>query len=171
MKRYRTTAAMLLIVTTVVFFGVNKYESVASIHSQAASCIFKDDLTCDGLCSYCHPAPKPDTEFYIELHQKGDVQVCSPCHEEEAVLNNANLLSLKAGGNHPSQIVYDPATDPELKQPSSVVLYCGKGDLENSKSWSCKLLCSTCHDVHIDVPRLLRISNYGSALCYDCHVK
>lgn len=154
-----------------VILAIFCFEGIAALHTETALCLLKDDLTCAGQCTYCHPTPEPDMDFYVRLHQQGDVEICLPCHENESALNNANLLSWQAGGNHPSQMEYDPAADPELKQPSSVVLFCGKGDLENSRSWSCKVLCSTCHDVHTDVPRLLRISNYGSALCYDCHDK
>lgn len=159
-----------LIVSMPLTLDAERYNSTASPHPDTAICMALGDTNCEGLCTYCHAEPSPSDSFFSQLHRDGDVEICNRCHESETVLDNARGLVGTSGGNHPSQIVYDATMKQGYKVPGKAVLYCGKDDPANpSLPWTCKILCSTCHDVHSGAPYMLKVSNSNSALCYDCH--
>lgn len=114
-----------------------------------------------------------------------DAPLCLSCHAGAALttaLNNspnyagftnvANSLSATSrdlgtdlSNDHPVGFVFNAALDTGLKVPGTAPVNFGDADNE--------MWCSSCHDVHGGVANtpFLVMSNSGSALCVDCHVK
>lgn len=150
---------LCLAVIMALFFSITVS---ANPHPQTAQCLLNGDDVCNNVCRSCHfPEAPPD------LYKSKDSDMCDFCHIEESVGTEGTALLLTHGGNHPSQIEYEPGGyDSELNEnPSGPVLYC------NSSASKCMMRCSTCHNPHGDAPALLRTSNRGSALCLSCHRK
>jgi predicted CXXCH cytochrome family protein len=77
---------------------------------------------------------------------------------------NPNVNNL--ANDHPISFVYDQtlaAADGELRDPLNLPL----------PLFNTRLECATCHEVHATTtfPKMLRVSNQGSALCLTCHLK
>jgi predicted CXXCH cytochrome family protein len=110
----------------------------------------------------------------VDTSPTGISKLCLSCHDGTVSLDDhigGAGTSAKMTGpakvgtdlslNHPISITYN-TTDTGLVNPAPT------GYLSDSK-----VQCSSCHDVHntLDIPKLLRKSNAGSALCLDCHNK
>ncbi len=114
-----------------------------------------------------------------------DAPLCLSCHAGTALttaLNNApnyagftNVANDLSGAttdlgadlsnDHPVGFVFNATLDGELQAPTTAPVNFGAG---GNEMW-----CSSCHDVHggaAGTPFLV-MSNSGSALCVDCHVK
>ncbi|HEY6838101.1 MAG TPA: cytochrome c3 family protein [Geobacteraceae bacterium] len=111
-----------------------------------------------------------------------DARICLACHDSMNVANlaqtNASFAYVmqKLDGNpgayievdlsndHPVGFVYDKNKDRELKTPQTTRPIFGPS---RDQMW-----CSTCHNVHDNSNgKFLVMSNDGSALCFDCHIK
>lgn len=114
-----------------------------------------------------------------------DAPLCLSCHSGTAltsVLNNepnyagftnvtndlsgaSTDLGTDLSNDHPVGFVFDAAEDVGLKVPGTAPVNFGAA---NNEMW-----CSSCHDVHggVAATPFLVMSNSGSALCVDCHVK
>jgi len=148
----------------VVFCSITfSKELGANIHTDTNQCVLADDTVCNDVCLSCHFSP-PTNE---EMQQSGDVAMCAICHDQEAVPAEWVGLLVTNGGNHPSQVAYDPykAGGDLVRDPFGPVLYC------EESGTNCMMLCSTCHDPHGDKVALLRVDNNKSALCFSCHQK
>ena len=85
-------------------------------------------------------------------------------------------LTTDISRDHPISIDYTPdviAADghlADLDAPSGIT---AEGTVATDMLFGRKVECSSCHDVHntYNVPRLLKKSNEGSALCLTCHLK
>lgn len=82
-------------------------------------------------------------------------------------ITSAAKLGIDLSNDHPIGVVYDAATFAAagLKDPAGVAVA--------PLVISGKVECSSCHDVHntLDLPKLVRVNNTGSALCVTCHAK
>lgn len=112
-----------------------------------------------------------------------DAPLCLACHDKTAVdANQPNLQKVKdrmdarpsinignAGtdlsNDHPVGFVFDPALSPtKIKTPVKAHVTFGP---TRDQMW-----CSSCHNVHNNqFGNFLVMSNTGSALCLDCHIK
>lgn len=121
--------------------------------------------------------------------QPGGVsKLCLSCHDgtvaidsygahvgtDKLVAGDGAYIGTDLSNDHPISFTYDAAlatTDGELATPSG-----GTVGISATKLplFGTKLECATCHDVHNGpgaTGALLRMSNSGSALCLNCHVK
>ena len=146
-----------------------------SIHQRASICFenleatFPDEpLICQDVFDRCHNFgtvvpdqlwnPEALTTDKVYLEDLGDEvnwgtigslqQSCMSCHNEELIPET----------NHPIFVKHD------------------LNNLDSSKETELKLfdghiLCTTCHNPHRENSALLRVTNLGSGLCLDCHVK
>jgi predicted CXXCH cytochrome family protein len=156
----------LLILLFLVAFPVVtcQAEISANLHSEVSQCLRDGDTICSNdVCLSCHTSPPDEAEMY----STGDIGMCSFCHEQESTQTEGGALLVTHGGNHSSQVAYEPwKPGSDLHEnPVGPKLYC-----ESSGS-NCMMLCSTCHDPHADTPGLLRVENRGSVLCLSCHGK
>ncbi|WP_457670659.1 cytochrome c3 family protein [Thiolapillus sp.] len=127
----------------------------------------------------------------------GSSVLCLSCHDGTVAVDSfggnpppigvlvvppANL-GTDLSNDHPISFTYDAAlaaADPGLFDPTTTSVTIGTGaktktgPISDIMLLSGKLQCASCHDVHngfTDGPKLLRISNAGSALCMACHDK
>lgn len=142
-----------------------------NLHAESARCLREEGLAnlsvaCRKVCVMCHPADRPVQA--MDIYQEGDQELCLRCHAGKTARSANNMLPEwvpGGGGNHPTGIAYDPWTSRTgLKQnpQGPRLFYDDHGDHP-------RLHCSTCHDPMGDAPKLLRMSNRGSALCLACH--
>jgi len=125
----------------------------------------------------------------------GSSVLCLSCHDGTVAIDsfggttgstiipgNANF-GTDLTNDHPISFTYDAAlatADPGLFDPTATTVTIGvapktkTGTINDVMLLSNKLQCASCHDVHngfTNGPRLLRVSNAGSALCLTCHDK
>lgn len=72
--------------------------------------------------------------------------------------------------DYSAKVVSDDGHLAETTAPSGIT---SAGTIASDMLFDSKVECSSCHDVHntYNVPRLLKKSNEGSALCLTCHLK
>ena len=127
-------------------------------HTKSAQCL-RDyqveamSLTCWQACVKCHPANVPIQALNIYL--AGDAAICERCHEEKSSHSRLNMFPSAVpggGGNHPSNVIYDPLNSPRSylrdNPQGPRLFYDGAGERP-------KILCSSCHDPMGDAPMLL----------------
>jgi len=141
-----------------------------NLHTQAAECrlaFTPDNLDndCWQVCINCHEATVPITP--LDIYGDGDNGLCLNCHPEKSAQSGSDfLLALPGnGGNHPVGIDYDPGAS----RSSLVQTPQGPRLFFDARGLNPRLYCSTCHNAMGDSPRLLRMSNSRSALCFSCH--
>lgn len=116
----------------------------------------------DGACGVCHAQ---DTTL-----KAPEGVLCTSCHgrEGETYVKNVEgrLIKIDLGASHPWGVV------PEARNtPKTLPLY--EWEMVDGKLVNGKVICSTCHDVHVDNAdsRMLRLGNDEDwdPLCADCH--
>jgi predicted CXXCH cytochrome family protein len=118
----------------------------------------------------------------------GGSKLCLSCHDGSLAIDNfgsvttgtqfmtgAALLGTDLTDDHPISFVYDTALsdlDGGLHDPATQTSGLG-GSIDSDMLFDGQVQCASCHDPHGSpgVPKLLRISNAGSALCLICHNK
>jgi predicted CXXCH cytochrome family protein len=118
----------------------------------------------------------------------GGSTLCLSCHDGSVAIDNfgsvttgtqfmtgAALLGTDLTDDHPISFVYDTALsglDGGLHDPATQASGLG-GSIDSDMLFDGQVQCASCHDPHGSpgVPKLLRISNAGSALCLICHDK
>jgi predicted CXXCH cytochrome family protein len=114
--------------------------------------------------------------------------LCLSCHDGTVAIDHfgsvpagtqfmrgAALLGTNLTGDHPISFVYDTALvnlDGGLHDPTTRTSGLG-GSVDDDMLFDGQVQCTSCHDPHgsSGVPKLLLISNAGSALCLTCHDK
>jgi len=102
-----------------------------------------------------------------------DVPLCLSCHDgayvppaTNAAVNVTGFADLTSdlSDDHPVGFHFKENLDTGIKNPGTAKVNFGaSGDM---------MWCSTCHNVHDDTNSpFLVMSNTGSALCLDCHIK
>ncbi len=112
---------------------------------------------------------------------RSDAPLCLACHDQATVNSNAALATVNQkfidrgdpsvyintdlSNDHPVGFDFDPSISPaKIKAPASAHVTFGPS---RKQMW-----CSTCHNVHNNqFGNFLVMSNSGSALCLDCHIK
>lgn len=136
-------------------------------HARAAECradpLILETTECGAVCAECHPG----TDGPIEMYELGDRAICAQCHARAGDARPADrLLVSEDHGNHPVGVEYRRSTirsrlDP---YPSGPKLFWDR------TGGAPKVYCSTCHNPHGSVDRLLRVSPPRD-FCFACHVK
>lgn len=96
----------------------------------------------NGVCASCHMAGADTTAANAAMLISSQEQLCGECHA------NALMMSHRSGFTPPPGMII-PADYP--------------------LDWKGDLTCSTCHEVHSDLPGKMRGSLLGSQLCLSCH--
>jgi predicted CXXCH cytochrome family protein len=114
--------------------------------------------------------------------------LCLSCHDGTVAIDHFGsvpagtqfmtgtaLLGTSLTGDHPISFAYDTALanlDGGLHNPTARASGLG-GSIDDDMLFDGQVQCASCHDPHgsSGVPKLLRISNAGSALCLTCHDK
>jgi predicted CXXCH cytochrome family protein len=115
-------------------------------------------------------------------------KLCLSCHDGTVAIDSFGsvttgiqfmtgtaLLGTDLTDDHPISFVYDTALanlDGGLHDPTAQASGLG-GSINADMLFEGQVQCASCHDPHgsSGVPKLLRISNAGSALCLICHDK
>jgi predicted CXXCH cytochrome family protein len=115
-------------------------------------------------------------------------KLCLSCHDGTVAVDSFGsvmtgtefmtgtaLLGTDLTDDHPISFVYDTALanrDGGLHDPTTRASGLG-GSVVDDMLFNGQVQCASCHDPHgsSGVPKLLRISNAGSALCLICHDK
>ena len=115
-------------------------------------------------------------------------KLCLSCHDGTVAIDSFGsmpdgtqfmsgtaLLGTRLDDDHPISFVYDTALvnlDGGLHDPTIRTSGLG-GSIDADMLFDGRVECTSCHDPHglSGVPKLLRISNEGSALCLVCHNK
>lgn len=108
-----------------------------------------------------------------------DAPLCLACHDQNTITANPNLAVAKGkldsrpsayintdlSNDHPVGFVFDPSQSPaNIKAPVKAHVTFGP---TRNQMW-----CSSCHNVHDNQNGMfLVMSNAGSALCLDCHIR
>jgi predicted CXXCH cytochrome family protein len=118
----------------------------------------------------------------------GVSKLCLSCHDGTVAIDHFGsvpagtqfmtgtaLLGTSLIDDHPISFVYDTALanlDGGLHDPTTRSSRLG-GSVDDDMLFDGQVECGSCHDPHGSpgVPKLLRISNAGSALCLICHDK
>jgi predicted CXXCH cytochrome family protein len=154
--------------------------------------LWNHDVTTSTFTTYSSPTFDGSTTI---TQPDGSSVLCLSCHDGtvavdsfggttgSTIITGNALLGTDLSNDHPISFTYDAAlatTDPGLHDPSATTVTIGAGTkvktgtIQDVMLLSDKLQCASCHDVHngfTNGPRLLRISNAGSALCMACHNK
>lgn len=137
-------------------------------HQAAHACRLKYTDECATVCLQCHRSPEEAPLAEIDGQKLGgDAAVCGQCHEDHIMRNGENRYMFRHLGpsNHPSNVSYDNYKPGYATDPQGVKLFCDENRTQ------CTVQCSSCHDPHEDVRKLLRVENSGSKLCFSCHRK
>ena len=115
-------------------------------------------------------------------------RLCLSCHDGTVAIDSFGsvpagtqfmrgtaLLGTSLNDDHPISFVYNTALanlDGGLHDPTIRASGLG-GSIDDDMLFDGQVQCASCHDPHgsSGVPKLLRISNEGSALCLTCHDK
>ena len=116
----------------------------------------------------------------LDSVNKSDAPLCLTCHDgtnvttlgkptlaAKIVGTNADLNADGKGlsNDHPVGFVFNAALNPTLKTPGGDV-HVQFGPQRN------EMWCASCHNPHNNsFPPFLAMSNEGSALCLECHIK
>jgi len=116
----------------------------------------------------------------LDSVNKSDAPLCLTCHDGTNVVNLGKpaLAALIVGtrvdlnsdgkglsNDHPVGFVYNAALNTSLKIPTGNI-HVTFGP-ERNEMW-----CASCHNPHNNTyPPFLAVSNDGSALCLECHIK
>ena len=123
-----------------------------------------------------------DADITLEGVNKSDAPFCLTCHDGASITDglNSDLAYLITGqvniatdlsNDHPIGFVYSVAAlaDPGIKAGGSL----SNPDMVHFGPNRDQMWCSSCHDTHGGVAGtpMLVMSNDGSALCLECHIK
>jgi predicted CXXCH cytochrome family protein len=135
----------------------NVYTGSATIDATDLSDFLSSDGSISSLCLSCHDGT---VALGSLVNDPGDLTDTTT-----TITGDANL-GTDLTNDHPVNFTFDAAliaADGELQAPTNAILFGPTAD---------QLQCGSCHDPHDDTNApFLIISNAGSALCLDCHVK
>ena len=120
---------------------------------------------------YCRATMEHTPDLTYINTMPSDAPLCLSCHDGTltyAYLSALDGTSTDLGNDlsddHPVGFHFDAALDLEIENPTTARVNFGAS---NDGMW-----CSSCHNVHDNTyPPFLVMSNSGSALCRDCHMK
>jgi len=133
------------------------YASGGTIDATDLANFASSDGSISSLCLSCHDGT---VALGSLVNDPGDLT------DTTSTISGGALLSTDLSNDHPVNFTFDAgliAADGELQAPTVAPLFGAGSD---------QLQCGSCHDPHDDTNSpFLVLSNSGSALCLDCHVK
>lgn len=120
------------------------------------------------LCLTCHDGTYASLSTNAELKTIGQNKIINTKKDIGSINGAPGPSGSSLKDDHPVGFVFD-ASDPEDKikaPPADSNVHVTFGEAKN------EMWCSSCHNVHNnDNPPFLTMSNAGSALCLECHLK